>query len=633
MEAKNPLDILEKYWGFTRFKGSQQALVQAALDHRDALGLLPTGGGKSVCFQLPALMKKGICVVVSPLVALIQNQVDQLKKKGIKAIGLTGAIHFEALDHALDNCIYGNYKFLYLSPERLKQELVQERLAQMEVCLFVVDEAHCISQWGHDFRPAYLECSMLREIHPHVPLMALTATATPKVVQDMLHYLKLREPIIVKDSFQRHNIAFGVVEQDDKQFPLKRLCTTLSTSGIIYVRNRKATVQLAHYLEQQGLTAAHYHGGIPEKEKKTKLDMWLADKVQFMVATNAFGMGIDKPDVGLVVHYQIPDCMENYFQEAGRAGRDGKPAKAILLTNAADMAQAKKQFISVLPDVAFVKKCYKKLCNYFQVAYGEGSGEVYFLNFNSFCDTYGLNTFQTYNSLQILDRHSVLALNEAYHKKTSLQFIAPKNELFLYLETHVALMDAVKTLLRTYGGIFEFMTPVNTVLLSKKANLPEKKIWDTLHRLEQDGIIVLEEATSDMEITFLVPREDDRTINTFAKSIEAQHDLKKAQLQHMLGYVENSRSCRSRQVLHYFGEELKEDCGRCDVCLKKEGTKTTATRAADIKRALSEKSATSKQLEQLLDMDAPSLLACLKELVEAREIRVNMKNEYELVTL
>ena len=633
MSVEDPLKILEEYWGFTQFKGSQEALVQAALLNKDALGLLPTGGGKSVCFQVPALMKKGICVVVSPLVALIQNQVDQLKKRGIKAIGLTGSLNFDILDQALDNCIYGNYKFLYLSPERLKQDLVQERLSKMEVSLFVVDEAHCISQWGHDFRPAYLECSLLREIHPQVPLMALTATATPQVVEDMLHYLAMKSPVVIKDSFERHNIAFHVVRQDDKQFPLKTLCSQLTTSGIIYVRNRKSTVQLAHYLQQQGVTATSFHGGIPEQEKKTKLNDWLTDKVQFMVATNAFGMGIDKPDVGLVVHYQIPDCIENYFQEAGRAGRNGQPAKAVLLTNEADKAQAMNQFLSVLPEVSFVKKCYKKLCNYFQIAYGEGSGDTYSLNLNSFCATYHLNTFHVYNTLQILDRHSVIALNEAYHKKTSLQFIAKKDDLFLYMENNPSLKDSMKTLLRTYGGIFEFMTPINTLLLSKKANISENKMLGVLGILARDGLISLEEATNDLEITFLVPREDERTINPLAKSIEARHGLKKNQLKDMLRYVTCDRICRNKQLLEYFGEERKEDCGRCDVCSQKKGTVNKEKTMSDIKRALNGKNATSKQLGQLLNVDAPILLACLKDLVETREIKINSKNEYELVAL
>jgi ATP-dependent DNA helicase RecQ len=633
MEENNPIKTLEKYWGFTAFRGSQETLVRAALENQDVLGLLPTGGGKSICFQVPAMMKQGICVVVSPLVALIQNQVDHLRQKGIKAIGLTGSLHFEALDHALDNCIYGNYKFLYLSPERLKQELVQERIAQMDVNLFVVDEAHCISQWGQDFRPAYLDCSILREIHPHAPFMALTATATPKVVTDIKHFLDLRAPIVVRDSFDRRNIAFSVIHQDDKQFPLKMLCTRLTTSGIIYVRNRKSTVQLARFLKEQGLTAAYYHGGIPEKEKKTNLHLWLTDKVQFMVATNAFGMGIDKPDVGLVVHYQIPDCIENYFQEAGRAGRNGLPAKAVLLTNSADEEQARKQFISVLPEVGFVKKCFKKLCNYFQIAYGEGSGETYSLNFNAFCTTYGLNTFHAYHTLQILDRHSVIALKEAFHKKTSLQFIVPKEELFKYMENNTPFVALIKTILRTYGGIFEFKTPINTFLLSKKGGMGEEKILNILKTLERDEIIALDQSTSDIEITFLVPREDDRTINIFAKTIKVQHDLKKRQLDAMLHYVKSKNTCRSKLLLRYFGEDLLKDCGHCDVCLQKKEGANRANVADQIKRVLLQKHATSKELEQLLDIDAPRLLSCLREMVEARQIKINMKNEYELVAL
>jgi len=338
-----PKDSVEKRvdyiltWGFENFKGSQETIINAILKEQDVLALLPTGGGKSICFQVPAMVKEGICIVVSPLIALIQNQVDSLKEKGIKAIALTGGIPASEVNNLLDNCVFGNYKFLYLSPERLQQELVQKRIQQMNVNLIAIDEAHCISQWGHDFRPAYLECSKLRALLPETPLIALTATATKQVANDIVDSLKFINSLLVKDSFARKNIGLKVFWEEDKRYRLKILCSTLKKSAIVYVRTRRLAQEIAQFLNSNTCSATYFHGGIPKSEKQEKLKLWLNNKVQTMVATNAFGMGIDKPDVELVVHYQIPDCIENYFQEAGRAGRDGNAAEAVLITSLSEI--------------------------------------------------------------------------------------------------------------------------------------------------------------------------------------------------------------------------------------------------------------------------------------------------------
>ncbi|MFT7188590.1 MAG: ATP-dependent DNA helicase RecQ, partial [Sediminicola sp.] len=363
--VKDPHKILEKYWGFSQFRGSQEQIIETVIQGRDVLALLPTGGGKSMCYQVPAMAKDGLCIVVSPLIALIQNQVDALKSKGIKALSLTGGISFDEVIDLLDNCLYGNYKFLYLSPERLQQELVQERIQQMNVNLIAIDEAHCISQWGNDFRPAYLHCNILRALLPETPIIALTATATTKVAEDIIENLQLSAAAIYKDSFSRDNISFHVHWSEDKKFQLKNLCLKLQKSAIVYVRTRRAAKELSDFLNTQKCVATFFHGGIPKKEKTKRLQLWLDNKVPVMVATNAFGMGIDKPDVELVVHYQIPDSLENYFQEAGRAGRDGAPAKSVMVLNKADENQVKRQFLSVLPDVDFLKLLYRKLNNYF----------------------------------------------------------------------------------------------------------------------------------------------------------------------------------------------------------------------------------------------------------------------------
>ena len=364
---KSPKEILQEYWGHAQFKGSQEKIINVILEGKDVLALLPTGGGKSICFQIPAMAKEGICIVISPLIALIQNQVGNLKERGIKAIALTGGIHFDEVNDLLDNCVFGNYKFLYLSPERLQQEIVRERIQKMNVNLIAIDEAHCISHWGHDFRPAYLDCSSLRGLLPETPVIALTATATKQVAADILDNLKFIEPVVFKDSFSRKNIAFKIYHEEDKRYRLKLLCSKIEKSAIVYVRTRRLAQEVAQYLNANKFSATYFHGGISKQEKEKRLNLWLNNKVKIIVATNAFGMGIDKPDVQLVVHYQIPDCLENYFQEAGRAGRDGLSAEAALITNTSDERLVRKQFLSILPDTAFLKLIYNKLNNYFRL--------------------------------------------------------------------------------------------------------------------------------------------------------------------------------------------------------------------------------------------------------------------------
>ena len=628
----DPKFILEKYWSFDSFKGSQKQIIDAVLDQRDVLALLPTGGGKSICFQVPAMAKEGICIVVSPLVALIHDQVENLKAKGIKAIALTGGIPYEEMHNLLDNCLYGNYKFLYLSPERLQQELVQERIKQMNVNLIAIDEAHCISQWGHDFRPAYLECSKLSELAPNVPIIALTATATRHVAEDIIDQLKIINPLTVKDSFKRNNIVFSVLQTEDKRYHLKQGCKKAKGSVIVYVRTRRLTQDLASFLNQNKCSASFFHGGLSKSEKKERLTNWLENKVKVIVATNAFGMGIDKPDVSLVVHYQIPDCLENYYQEAGRAGRNGETAHAIILTNKMDEQQVQRQFLSVLPDVPFIKTVYNKLNNYFQIAYGEGSNERFNLNFNLFCETYKLNSMLTYNAFRILDQNSVFSLTEAFYKKSTLRFIAPKDHLFEYLNTHSTYAIVIQTILRTYGGIFEFDTKINTKLIAKKANVQESFVLKVLRDLNADEMISFEEQNSDLEITFLVPREDDTTIHMFSKKVLELNNIKITNIESMLSYLDNTKTCRNKQLLSYFGEAAKEDCGTCDVCLSKKSidSKHFDGIVQEIKKELQNNSKTSRQLIEHLPFNEKNILKAIQYLMETGTIKINTRNEYEL---
>ena len=628
---ESPTEILKKHWGYSEFRGSQHEIIETVLSGQDVLALLPTGGGKSLCFQITAMAKEGICIVVSPLIALIQNQVDSLLQRNIKAIALTGGIPFTELNNLLDNCVYGNYKFLYLSPERLHQDIVQERIRQMNVNLIAIDEAHCISQWGHDFRPAYLECSKLREIAPGAPIIALTATATEQVTRDIVDNLKFTDPRIFKDSFSRPNIAFKVVWSEDKRYRLKQLCSGVHGSIILYVRTRRLTQELAIYLNENNCSADYFHGGITKADKEKKLNRWLQNKVQVMVATNAFGMGIDKADVALVVHYQIPDCIENYFQEAGRAGRNGESAKAVLLTNKADESQVRNQFLSVLPDVPFLKEIYKRLNNYFQISYGEGHDETFQLNFNKFCDTYSLNIMMTYNALRILDQNSVISLSESFSKRTTVRFIAGKEQLFDYLEKHKVIAPTIQAILRTYGGIFDHDTKINTALLSKKLTIPEKKIYAILQQLQDDGIIEYVAQHNDLSITFLVPREDDRTINIFAHKIKQQQQLKAAKVEFILNYVKNDHTCRSKQLLSYFGENSSNDCGICDVCINRLKPETILLKSIStaILSALEVKNRTSRELIAALNYREHEVLDVIKQLLETGSIVINSRNEYE----
>lgn len=566
---KTPLDILRTYWQYPAFRGEQENIIEAVLNGKDTIAILPTGGGKSLCYQVPAMAREGICVVISPLIALIKDQVDDLKTKGIKALNLAGGLSYYDLDTALDNGIYGNYKFIYLSPERLQQELVQERLKQMPVNLIAIDEAHCISQWGNDFRPAYRNCKILKEWFPNVPLIALTATATRKVVADIEDNLQMKDPFKTSTSLNRANLAYMVFQVEDKQIHLEKILTKNPESSIVYVRSRNATEQLTNYLQSKGFTATFFHGGLSTEEKNTRLKQWLSEKVQVMVATNAFGMGINKPNVRTVIHFSIPESIENYFQEAGRAGRDGAKSYAVLFTQEDEKKHLKTQFLNTTPSVSFIKVLYRKLTNYFQISYGEGEGQSFSFHFPTFCSTYQFSALMAYNALKTLDRHSILAFSEHFHRKATIQCLVSSQQLFVYLDNNPRMQSMVQTILRTYAGVFDNPTPINIELIATKSRLEESYIFRLLEQLEKDAIIQYQGESTDAEITFLTPREDDKTINMIAKSIETQNLQKEHQMEAMLQYLNNENECRSKLLLTYFGQTENSDCGICSTCIQK----------------------------------------------------------------
>ncbi len=611
----------------------QEEVIASVLDGKDTVALLPTGGGKSLCFQVPALAMEGICIVVSPLVALMGDQINSLKERGIKALKLTGGISFDELNTLLDNALYGNYKFLYLSPERLQQEIVQNYIKQMNVNLIAVDEAHCISQWGNDFRPAYKNITVLREIHPLVPIIALTATATPEVLEDTISELRMELPVIFKNSFVRENLSYQVYKENDKLYRAEQLLKNNSGSAIVYVRNRKGTIEISDQLNSLGISATFYHGGISAKEKAQRLESWRSGRVSTMVATNAFGMGIDHPNVRFVIHLQIPESLESYFQEAGRAGRDGEYSSAVLLYNDSDKMQVIKQFVESLPTTSDLKKIYRILNNYFQIPYGEGEFTKHNFSFSEFCKTYSLNTLLAYNALNNLDRLGVIQLSQEFGRKSIVEFLVSSEEVLNYFEKDVTASVIGKTILRIYGGIFEMPTAINLDFIASKTGQTIETIISVLKKLERDGLVEMMLQITDATLTFLVPREDEKTINVISRDVEALNRKKTAQVNSVLQYIENKKTCRSVQLVSYFGETTASKCGICSVCKTSSSnlsSKEMKHLAKQILALLEGEDLNSREISEKLTFAETDVLKAIHLLMDAEKIKSNPKKQYYL---
>lgn len=611
----------------------QEQIIASVLDGKDTVALLPTGGGKSLCFQVPAMAMVGICIVISPLVALMGDQINTLKERGIKALKLTGGITFDELNTLLDNALYGNYKFLYLSPERLQQEIVQNYIKQMNVNLIAVDEAHCISQWGNDFRPAYKNITLLREIHPLVPIIALTATATPEVLEDTMSELKMELPTVFKNSFVRENLSYQVFKEDDKLYRAEQLLKNNSGSAIIYVRNRKSTIEIAEQLNSLGISAAFYHGGISAKEKAQKLTSWRNGRVSTMVATNAFGMGIDHPNVRFVIHLQLPESIESYFQEAGRAGRDGEYASAILLYNESDKIYVKQQFVESLPTTSDLKKIYRTLNNYFQISYGEGEFTKHNFNFAEFSKIYSINSLLAYNALNSLDRLGIIQLSQEFGRKSIVQFLISSEEVLNYFEKDITASVIGKTILRIYGGIFEMPTAINLDLITSKTGQSIETVISVLKKLERDQVVEMMLQITDATLTFLVPREDDKTINVISREVEALNRKKTAQVNSVLHYIDNNKTCRSVQLVSYFGETTASKCGICSNCntqISHLSNKEMQLLAKQILALLEGGDLSSREISEKLTFTETNVLKVIKLLLDAEKIKINPKNQYYL---
>lgn len=625
------LDILKKYWQHDAFRPLQEDIIASVLSGTDTFALLPTGGGKSVCFQVPALIKPGICLVVSPLIALMKDQVQNLQKKDIKAMALTGSLSTDEISDLLDNCRFGNYKFLYLSPERLENEWILSRIKELDINMVAVDEAHCVSQWGHDFRPAYLKIGALRKELPGVPFLALTASATKRVQDDVVTQLGLKEPSVFKKSFARENIAYMVFETEDKLHRLQQIFTKNNGPAIIYVRNRRGCHEVSAQLQSLGFSATFYHGGLKEKEKQANMQAWLDNKVQVMVATNAFGMGIDKPDVKVVVHLQLPENIESYYQEAGRAGRNGQKSFAVMLVNNSDVLTAKSQFLEALPDKAFLKEVYLKLNTFLQIAYGEGPGTVYPFNFNDFCHKYNFPSAKAYNALQFMDRQGILTLSREFSQKFNVQFLIPSREVVRYVSLNPADEEAVLAILRNYTGIFDMEMAINTRLVTSKAKITEEQLLKMLQRMQELGVVSLRASGSDSSIVFHEVREDAHTINRVAKFLVQQNEIKITQLESMVRYVNDHSHCKSRLILEYFDEQTTTDCGICSYCIAQKKVPLTPIEAAmAIMELLAEKAVSSRDIEQSLGLTAKETVTALQLLLDAGRIKTDATNQYIL---
>jgi ATP-dependent DNA helicase RecQ len=562
-------DILLKYWGFSSFRPLQEDIIQSVIDGHDTLALLPTGGGKSLCYQVPGMAMDGLCIVVTPLIALMKDQVQALNAKNIKAVGIYHGMSKVEIDNAFDNCVYGDVKFLYLSPERLVTDIMRARLQKMRVNLLAVDEAHCISQWGYDFRPPYLRIAEIRTLIPNTPILALTATATKQVVEDIQQRLEFKDAGVFQKSFERKNLAYMVFNEEDKLNKLLKICLKQNSTGVVYVRNRKRTREIADWLVQQKVSADFYHAGLSSKERDAKQDAWMKERTRVIVSTNAFGMGIDKPNVRFVVHMDLPDSPEAYFQEAGRGGRDGNKAFAILLYNKADILNLEQFHERSYPPLKDIRNIYNCLGNYFQLAIGSGKDESMPFDIYRFAKTYSLNTFFIYNALGFLEKEGYLAVSEALANPSRLMFLVSNEELYRFQVANPAYDSFLKMLLRSYTGLFTEFTRMNEEDIARRNGIPIESVKKKLLDLHNMKILHYKEQNRKPVVTFLEERLAASDLRISKEVYSERKVFARQRMEAMKNYVTSETKCRSLFLLAYFGEKGGKRCGQCDVCLER----------------------------------------------------------------
>jgi ATP-dependent DNA helicase RecQ len=604
--------ILIKYWGYQEFRPRQQEIIQSVLDGRDTLALLPTGGGKSICFQVPALAKEGLCLVITPLIALMQDQVENLKRKNINAVAIYSGMHRNQIELALDNCMFGDVKFLYLSPERLETEKFRAVLARLNINLIAVDEAHCISQWGYDFRPPYLRIAAIREFLPNVPVMALTATATPEVVKDIQDKLGFAAENVFQQSFERKNLTYVVQFEENKLGRLLKVCNRIKGTGIVYVRNRRRTREISDFLNSQKVSSDFYHAGLDQATRDKRQTGWMTGQTRVMVSTNAFGMGIDKPNVRFVVHMDLPDSLEAYFQEAGRGGRDGNTSYAVVLYEKADTIDLRHNYELSYPAIDLIKKVYHALGNYFQLATGSGKDRSFDFEISEFCNQYRLNPVTTFSALKFLEKEGYLMLNE-YVGSPSLVNIKTKKENLYRFQVENPMFDPfIKLLLRSYSGLFTTFARISEAEIARRMPMPLNDVIKTLHTLHQAGLITYVPRKDKPQLLYLTERLDVDHLEISKQHYGDRMKAAEKRINSVIDYVSSNSVCRSRLLLAYFGEKESRRCGRCDVCIERNKLELSELEFSKV----------SRQLEPILQEQALAIEEVVEQIKGVNEEKI-----------
>ncbi len=627
-------EILKHYWGYDQFRPLQEDIIQSVLEGKDTLALLPTGGGKSLCFQVPAMYMDGICIVVSPLVALMKDQVENLQSRGIRAYAIYSGLSYHEINLTLDNCIHGDYKFLYLSPERLKSDLVRERIKQMKVCLFAIDEAHCISQWGYDFRPEYLQIAEIRDYFPKVPVLALTASATSEVVEDMQDKLAFRKKNVFVKSFERKNLSYVINRTEDKFGKLLHILTRVQGTALIYVRNRKKTQEISHFLKSKGIKADYYHAGLSHEMRTHKQDAWIKNKTRVMVCTNAFGMGIDKPDVRLVIHYEIPDSLESYYQEAGRAGRDEKKSYAVLLYGKPDEQEAHDRLKHAYPDNLEIIRVYNALCNYYTLPVANYTDKSYDFDIGDFDEKFKIHPTIVYSAVKNLEAADLVSLTENFFEPTRLRVLYHHDQLYKFQVENPAYDDFIKLLLRSYGGLFDQHVAIQESILARRANLDEEIIKGMLKKMHLLRIVDYQPQNDKPKITFLTSRVQNELLPQRLHIVQERKKVAVDKLNAMLSYADNDAICRSKKLVAYFNQNDAADCGICDVCLQQKKLQLSAaafeTLVEKIKYQINVKSQPIQHLaESIQDVPAEKIIEVVRYLLDNDKLHYNEQQHLE----